>query len=458
MPKFGSLDVDKYDLKMVHSGLQVPTDDPVNSELICNVRLCDTAEGVPTYFLENQEYYEKRANIYGYSDDATRWALLSRAALEFIKTEQFVPHIIHCNDWHTGLIPNYLKTNNEYLKNPLLSNIATVYTLHNLAYQFMFNHHNISELDYDDGKSPIASFFDTRLHHQNFMRRGVLFSDIVNTVSKTYSKEILTPEFGEGLDRLFLELREKLFGIVNGLDYDEFNPETDALIAQNYDKNSLDLRVKNKLALQKEYGLPQDPHIPLMGFVGRLTGQKGIDLMIETLRHALKDFDMQFVQVGGGEGWIAEMLHDLKKAYPDKVGVHTFMNHTLPRLLFSGCDMILYPSRFEPCGVVQLEAMRYGAIPIVRNVGGLADTVTNFNSKTGKGTGLVFNDFNEFSLFGQIVRGIELHNNSKVWEKLQKNAMSEDFSWKYSAKEYARLYKMALNFKNKKGYGSRIYP
>jgi len=172
----------------------------------------------------------------------------------------------------------------------------------------------------------------------------------------------------------------------------------------------------------------------------------------------MKDFDVQFVQVGGGDGWYIDMLQDLQKTFPDKVGVHTFMNHTLPRLLFSGCDMLLYPSKFEPCGVVQLEAMRYGAIPVVRNVGGLADTVDNFDSKTGEGTGLVFSDYNEFSLFGQIVRGIELHNNSKLWKKLQTNAMSADFSWKFSAKEYSKLYKTAISFKNKKSFGSRIYP
>ena len=458
IPKFGSLDVAKYDLKTIHKGLKVPTGDEANPYLECNIQYCDTSEGVPTYFLENQEYYEKRANIYGYSDDAPRWALLSRGALPFIGTKHFVPDVIHCNDWHTGLIPNLLKMDPTYSNDVTLSNIATVYTLHNLAYQFMFDHHNISELDFDDGKSPIASFFDERLNHQNFMRRGVLYSDIVNTVSKTYSKEILTPEFGEGLDKLFLELREKLFGIVNGLDYSEYNPETDDLIPHNYDKTSLELRSKNKTTLQKEYDLPVNPKIPVLGFVGRLTGQKGIDLMVETLRHVMKDFDVQFVQVGGGDGWYIDMLQDLQKTFPDKVGVHTFMNHTLPRLLFSGCDMLLYPSKFEPCGVVQLEAMRYGAIPVVRNVGGLADTVDNFDSKTGEGTGLVFSDYNEFSLFGQIVRGIELHNNSKLWKKLQTNAMSADFSWKFSAKEYSKLYKTAISFKNKKSFGSRIYP
>lgn len=448
IPKFGSIDEDKYDIKMIHEGLEVPTDDPDNPKLICNVKMTHPDNRAPTYFLENMEYYEKRANVYGYNDDPTRWALLSRGVLEFIKTEKFVPDVIHCNDWHTGIVPNYLKT--AYKNDKTLSEVATVFTIHNLVYQGMFDHNNVSELDFDDGRSDIAPFFDERLNKQNFMRRGILHADVVTTVSKSYSKEILTPEFGEGLDKLLTELKGKLFGIINGLDYDENNPATDNLLEQNYDIRSIGLREKNKVALQKEFDLPVDPEIPILGFVGRLDAQKGIDLMVETLRHVLKDFDVQFVQIGGGAGWLADKLRDLKEEYPDKVGIHTHANFTLPRLLFGGSDMILYPSRFEPCGIVQLEAMRYGAIPIVRKVGGLADTVVNFNSRTKKGTGFVFEDFNKFSLFGQIVRALEVYNDTETWRHLQKNAMNTDYSWGFSASEYTKLYRIAKNFNKKK--------
>lgn len=448
IPKFGSIDEEKYDIEMVHEGLHVPTDDKDKPELICNVKMTNPDNRAPTYFLENMEYYEKRANVYGYHDDPTRWALLSRGALEFIKTEKFVPDVIHCNDWHTGLVPSYLET--TYSNDKILSAIATIFTIHNLAYQGMFDHNNVSELDFDDGRSDISSFFSERLNKLNYMRRGILHADVVNTVSKSYSKEILTPEFGEGLDKLLLELKGKLFGIINGLDYDEYNPATDNLLEQNYDIRSIGLREKNKVALQKEFDLPIDPDIPILGFVGRLDAMKGIDLMVQTLHHVLKDFDVQFVQIGGGDGWLADKLKKLKEDYPNKVGIHTYPNFTLPRLLFGGSDMILYPSKFEPCGIVQLEAMRYGAIPIVRKVGGLSDTVVNFDSTTKKGTGFVFEEFNTFSLFGQIVRALEIYKNTEIWRKLQKNAMSTDYSWGFSADEYTKLYKIAQNFNKKK--------
>ena len=442
MPKFGFLDEEKYKTKMVCEGLKVPTDDEDKEFLVCNVKTT-TVGDVQTYFLENQEYYELRANVYSYSDDPTRWALLSRGCLEFIKTGDFVPNIIHCHDWHTGIVANYLKT--VYKKDPILRDIASVFTIHNLAIQGIQDMNNFSEMDFDDGKSPVASLFDPTLNKQNFMKRGIIYSDVVNTVSKTYSKEILTPEFGNGLDRLLNELRSKLYGIVNGIDYDVFNPATDTLIEKNYDSNSTDKRAYNKLALQKEFDLPQDENVMLLGFVGRLDWQKGVDLMIKTLDYVLSDFDVQFVQVGGGDAGLADMLRGLQEKHPGKVGIHTHLNFTLSRLLFAGCDAILYPSRFEPCGIVQLEAMRYGAIPVVRDVGGLSDTVVGFNSTSGEGTGFVFKNFSEFALLGQIVRAIEIFKNKPLWKKVQRNAMKQDFSWSYSAREYERLYERTLS-------------
>lgn len=445
IPKYGSIDEKEFKTELVYKGLKVPTSQDNPQHLICNVKIANSQDGVPTYLLENQEYYEKRANVYGYSDDPTRWALLSRGVLEFIKTGEFVPDVIHCNDWHTGILPNYLNT--LYSKDSIFENITTVFTIHNLGYQGNFDHHHVSELDYDDGKSEIAAFFDPRLSTQNFMRRGILYSDVVNTVSRNYAREIMTEQYGEGLDKLLLEVKDKVFGIINGLDYDVFNPSNDELIQQNYDIKSLDLRVENKLALQEEFGLAIDKEIPMLGFVGRLDFQKGIDLMVKTLGFLLKNENVQFVQVGGGDPHLASLLQDLKQAFPDKVGVHTYPNFTLPRLLFSGCDMILYPSRFEPCGVVQLEAMRYGSIPIVRDVGGLSDTVKDFDAILGAGNGFVFKEFETHALYGAIVKAIYLFNNKKLWKKLQINAMKADFSWSFSAKEYVKLYTKSKSFR-----------
>jgi starch synthase len=447
MPKFGSIDEDINKITMLHKGLEVPTGDELGTKLICNVKQADNENGFITYFLENQEYYEKRANVYGYSDDPTRWALLARGTLEFIQTKIFVPDLIHCNDWHTGLLPNYAKT--VYKKDTLIGKMPLVFTLHNMSFQGMIDHKHMSELDYDDGKSHIPSFFEERLDKLNFLKRGILYADAVNTVSKTYAREILTPTFGEGLDKLLLELKEKLFGIINGIDYEELNPATDTLVEHNYDINSLDLRAENKQALQKEFNLPENPDVPIFGFVGRVEKQKGVDLLVSTLRKVMEEYDIQFVQVGGGDGDLLEHLRHLSADFPDKVQVHPYPNFTLPRMLFSGCDLIVYPSRFEPCGVVQLEAMRYGAVPVVREVGGLADTVVNFDSGTGKGTGFVFKNFTEFSLFGQLVRAMEVYKNKPLWKVVQKNAMKQDFSWTYSAKEYLKLYERAANFRKR---------
>jgi starch synthase len=448
IPKFGFIDEEKYSIKMLYEGLQIPTDDENTPLLTCNVKVATGVGGVTIYFLENHEYYEKRANVYGYSDDPTRWALLSRGALEFIKTKIFVPDIIHSNDWHTGVVSNYLKT--IYKKDSLFDSITSVFTIHNLQYQGIFDHKHVSELDFDDGRSPIESFFSPRLVKQNFMKRGILYADAVNTVSKSYSREILTPNFGEGLDNLLLELRGKLFGIVNGIDYSEYNPATDTLIETNYDIDSLELREANKEALQREFNIPIKKDTLLLGFVGRLDYMKGLDLLLNTLPYFLKDYDVQFVQVGGGDGGLAERLHALQRDFPTKVGIHPYPNFTLPRLMFAGTDCMIYPSRFEPCGIVQLESMRYGSIPIVRNVGGLSDTVENFDSITHQGTGFVFNDFNEFALYGQLVRAFELFRNKPLWKKLQHNAMNMDFSWGCSAREYVKFYERAHTLKVKK--------
>jgi len=444
IPKFGLIDEEKYPMKMVIEGLSVPTDDTGTPELICNVKYHENDGGVKMYFLENQEYFEKRANVYGYSDDPTRFLLLSRGAIEFIKKSIFVPDIIHCNDWHTGSIPFYLKT--VYKNDPILKRIPVLLTIHNLAYQGTFDHRHVSEINFDDGKSIIGSFFSERANTLNYMRRGIIFADAVNTVSKTYSKEILTPEFGEGLDKLLTELKGKLFGIVNGIDYDDFDPSTDKLLPKNFDIDSIELRVENKKALQKEFDLPVNPETMVFAFVGRLDYMKGIDLLINVLHHVLKEYDVQFVQVGGGDWGLTEGFNRLKSEFPSKVGIHTYPNFTLPRMVFGGTDCIIYPSRFEPCGIVQIEAMRYGAIPIVRKVGGLADTVEDFDTVKQTGTGFMFNDFDEFSLYGKIIRSIELFKNKPLWRTLQKNAMSADFSWGYSASEYAKLYETTKSF------------
>ncbi len=451
IPKYRTIDEEKYPLELIYEGLEVPTGDEKKPVLICNVKYFEN-EGVPTYFLENREYYELRANVYGYSDDHVRWALLSRGVLEFIDKlsrgtlngePEFVPDIIHCNDWHSGLIPNYVKT--AFAKNPIISQILSVFTIHNLHFQGMIDHKSVSQMDFDDGKSEIPSFFDPRLAKLNFAKRGIIYSDVVNTVSETYAREILTEEFGEGLQELLRELRSKLFGIVNGLDYEAYNPETDNLLVENFDLDSIEERAENKVALQKEFSLPVDEGVCMLGMVGRLDPQKGIDLVIETIPKILRDFKVQFVSIGGGETGFREALEQIQKRFAAQVGLHTYPNFTLPRLVFGGADIILMPSRFEPAGLTQLEAMRYGTVPVVRFTGGLGDTVEDVNLEKDTGTGFVFKPYDSYAFYGAVVRAITLWQIKPKWEELVKRVMSVDFSWEQAAENYLKLYKKAAD-------------
>ena len=445
MPKYGSIDEKKYKTEMVFEGLKVPTDETAEEKkfLICNVKRHNPSEpDVPVYFLENMEYYEKRSNVYGYSDDPVRFLLLCRGVLEFLRNSDWIPDIINCADWHTGALPNYLKT--IYSQDSVFSKIKTVFSIHNLYHQGVFDHHFVSQMDFDDGKSEISPFFSDKLPKQNFMRRGIIYADLVNTVSETYTQEMMTSEYGEKLDDLLKEVRTKIFGILNGLDYGEMNPATDKLIPFNFSISNLKNRVKNKTHLQKEFNLEVSQDTPVLGMVTRLDEQKGIDLLFPILEILITEFHCQFIVIGGGEAKYRSFLEELNKKFPKKIGCHLMSDFTLSRHIFAGCDIFLVPSKFEPCGITQMEAMRYGAIPVVRKTGGLADTVQDFDPIKNKGTGFVFEKFSSHALFGAIVRALETFKYQKVWQELMKRAMSANFSWEASAKKYLELYKKSL--------------
>ena len=292
IPKFGSIDEKKYPLEVVYKGLKVPTgykkEDSKPTHLICNIKKYSDESGVTYYFLENMEYYEKRSNVYGYSDDHIRWSLLSYGAIQYVCNHlDWSPDVVHSHDWHTGLVPNIIKT--KYAKSPCFENTVCIHTIHNIAFQGL-SIDPTSQLNFDDGKSVVPRFYSDRLRTLNFLRRGILYADLVNTVSEGYARQILTPEYGCGLDKLLLELRSKLFGIINGIDTEKFNPKIDPLLPNNYDINSLDRRLLNKAKLQKEFGLENDPEALIFGFVGRLEHMKGVDLMIEVVEKILKRF------------------------------------------------------------------------------------------------------------------------------------------------------------------------
>ncbi|PIR87755.1 MAG: hypothetical protein COU10_02990 [Candidatus Harrisonbacteria bacterium CG10_big_fil_rev_8_21_14_0_10_45_28] len=455
LPKYLSIDEEKYSMKMEVANLQVPNDNEEEpTSLICNVKRFDPTEdsnsSVTTYFLENQEYYEQRANVYGYADDPIRWALLSRGVLEFLRVDKaWAPDVILATDWSLGFLPNYLKT--TYKKDPVLSKIASIFSIHNMAYQGMFDHNFVQEMDFDDGHSLIPSFNDPRLMKINGMRRGIMYADAINTISPTYAKEIMTKDFGGGLDDLLRERRAFLYGILDGIDYKTWSPSTDPYISQKYSKQNLGLRKENKETLQNRFGLPTNDDVFVMGIASRLVGQKGFDLLRPIAKTLFEELPIQLVVLGDGDTHLMKYFHELEESYPDKVGVHLKFDPVLPRLVFAGADVVLVPSLFEPSGLVQMEAMRFGAIPIVRKTGGLVDTVEDYSSEEKKGTGFVFEKFDSLALLVAIIRAYENFKNKANWQSIQERAMGQDFSWESSAKKYAELLEKAVEFKSQQG-------
>ncbi len=452
MPRYISIDNETYHLEKTVDGLKVPTGNKTGvSELICNVKKYTPKtedDPVTTYFLENQEYYELRANVYGYGDDPLRWALLCRGVLEFLKQDQtWTPDIIVAADWQGGFLPNFLKT--VYKDDPILSKITTVFTIHNLYYQGMFDHRYVNEMDYDDGHSPIPAFEDDRLMKINAMRRGIMCADAVTTVSPTYAKEIMTKEYGEFMDELLKERRGVLAGILNGIDYEYWDPKHDPYLVHHFGPTTLETRLKNKKTLQERFNLPEDKNTFVIGIVSRLTKQKGFDLMKAITDTLLQELPMQLVLVGEGEGEFMDLFKELETKYPEKVAANLKFDTALPHLVYAGADAILIPSKFEPSGLTQMEAMRMGAVPIVRKTGGLADSVEDYNPNKESGTGFVFERFDPSSLMIALIRAFENYRDKKKWQGLQKRAMQQDFSWDRSAKEYVAFFERVIKFSKK---------
>lgn len=441
LPRFLSVAEEKYTLTMEHKGLRVPTENQNGPKhLICNVKKFEgnTRKGlVPAYFLENMEYYEQRANVYGYADDAVRWALLVRGTLEFLKVSSWIPDIVVSTDNMTGLFPNYLKT--RYQEEKKLKNIKTLFSIHNLQLQGV-NYQFVADTDFDDGHSEIPAFEDPRLLKINRTRRGIMFADFINTVSETYAKEIMTEQYGAKLDELLRERRAFVTGILNGLDYTLWNSRHDPLIMSNFTTSSFGLRAANKKALQQRFGLPEREESFLIGTASRIAGQKGFNLLMPIMEPLLKELDMQLVLVGQGDNSLMEFFDKLQKKYPDKVALHLQFDASLPHLIFAGADATLIPSKYEPCGLTQMEAMRYGCIPIARKTGGLADTIQDFDPNTDEGCGFLFEELDSNPLMVALVRAYENFRHKGVWKKLQLRAMKKDFSWEKSAKKYIDLF------------------
>jgi starch synthase len=396
--------------------------------------------GVPVYFIENDGYF-MRDNLYGdergdYADNLDRFAFFSRRVLELLKEIDFKPDIIHCNDWQTGLVPVYLKE--IFRADPFYAGIKTVMTIHNIAYQGLFpkGEFHKTGLPWDYFTMHRLEFYDM----VNILKGGLIFADTITTVSPTYAKEIQTPEFGYGLNGLLSERKGSLFGILNGIDYNEWDPAKDKELKYHFSALKPDGKYKDKSALQKKAGLEEKPDTPLIGIISRLADQKGLDLVSQIIR-SLLGMDVQFILLGTGEKRYHNLFEGIKRRFPGKASINLRFDALLAKEIYAGADIFLMPSRYEPCGLGQIISLRYGTIPVVRNTGGLADTITEYDPKTTRGTGFVFERYDAGELFNAVRRAADVYRQRGLWKKLVANAMRCDFSWDSSAKKYADLYK-----------------
>ena len=391
--------------------------------------------GVKYYFIDNMEYFD-RDHPYGFDDDAERFIFYSKACTLLGKEINFKPDIIHTNDWHTAMV-NVLV--NDYRRgDSYYDDIRTLFTIHNLKYQGVFDPENLrlAGLDGSYFNENDLKFYDAI----NFMKAGIIHATAVNTVSENYAREIHYPFYGEGLDGIIRQYDYKLSGIVNGIDYKEWNPKTDKMIDQNFGVDSIDKKVLNKLALQEAYGLPKREDVPMIGLVSRLNEMKGMDLIRYILDELLQE-DIQFVLLGTGDYTYEEMFNYFAWKYPEKMSSRIYFGGAEAHKIYAASDFYLMPSISEPCGISQLIAMRYGTLPIVREAGGLKDTVIPYNEYTGEGTGYSFSNINAHELLFTIKNAINIYNTQKEnHNRLIKNAMSQDIDWKMSATKYLDLY------------------
>ncbi|MBR2413599.1 MAG: glycogen synthase GlgA [Clostridia bacterium] len=393
-------------------------------------------DGVICYFIDNQ-YYFKRDGIYGHYDDAERFAFFSRAVLEIIPHIDFKPDVINCNDWQTALIPVYYSE--FYANRPGWENIKTVFTIHNIQYQGKYGPEILNDVVGIPQEAGSLLEYDGCV---NFMKGAIECANAVTTVSPSYAKEILDPWYSHGLDSILLMREWKLHGILNGISYDMYNPETDEDIAENYTSENSEKKVANKLALQREMGLPERKEVPLIGICSRLVSHKGFDLVKAVLEELLSTENVQFAVLGSGDWEYESFMRDMADRYPDKLAFRCGFIPTLAKRIYAGTDIFLMPSKSEPCGLSQMIALRYGSIPIVRETGGLKDSV--FDSGLGEGNGFTFANYNAHDMLHCIRRAIGGYADSEGWAILRKRAMECDYSWKRSANDYIRLYKSLI--------------
>ena len=405
----------------------------------CGIEMLER-DGVTWYFLDN-EYYFGREYPYGFFDDGERIAFFAKAVCECIQYLDFMPDVLHCNDWHTALSPVFLREMYHCVKG--YDNIKTVFTVHNLKYQGMFDGFMLGDVlglaDYPAARDQLMQ--DGAV---NFMRGALNYSDRLTTVSPTYAQEVCTDFYGEGLDDVFNRRRSILSGILNGIDTKQYDPKTDPNLYVNFTPKTMEKKAENKTRLQVDLGLKVDADVPMIGLISRLTDQKGLDLVNYILHELLQD-EVQLVVLGVGQRQYEDAFRYFAGRYPEKVSANICFDEPLSHKIYACADMVLVPSLFEPSGLSQMIAMRYGTLPIVRETGGLKDSVIPYNEYTGEGNGFSFANYNAHELLFTIQRAVRLYrDNRPAWEDLMRNAFAADFSWDKSAKEYLELYRGLL--------------
>lgn len=392
----------------------------------------------PVFLLRCPALYDRDGLYTSANDEHLRFLLLSRAAIEMCQHMEFSPDIFHCHDWHTGLIPLYLKT--VYAWDKLFANTKSVMTIHNIGYQGMFSSDILADLSLGN---------DEHMLHQdelkkgvvNFLKTGLLHADLLTTVSPTYAREIQGAEYGMGLDDVLRARDNALVGILNGVDDDEWNPATDALIPANYTAKKISGKKTCKQQLQKELGLEVNATRPLIGIVSRLASQKGFDLLEQVLPQLLEQRDFSLAVLGSGEPHLEKFFETMQQRARGRVSFYRGYNNKLAHWIEAGSDMFLMPSRYEPCGLNQMYSLKYGTVPIVRETGGLADSVQAINPIDGTGTGILFRDYNETGLNWAMNTALDLFEDKPLWRKIVRNGMAMDFSWQQQGEQYVKIFR-----------------
>lgn len=392
-------------------------------------------------YLVDCPYYFHRESIYtNDADEGERFILFQLAVLETLQRLKWAPDVIHCNDWQTALIPVYLETNYKWDK--LFDETRTMLSIHNIGYQGRFSPEMVGKanLSYADYYAGGPYEFDGSF---SFLKTGILYADVITTVSPTYAKEIQSAEYGSGLEGVLSARSERLFGILNGIDTDVWSPDKDKFIRYNYDAETLGFKKLDKIELFKRLEREFDPDMPTIGIVSRLTGQKGLDLL-EPIFSELMNMRLQFIVLGSGEDKYEDFFNLANNTYSSNFLSYIGYSNELAHLMTAGCDMIMMPSRYEPCGLNQMYALAYGTVPVVRSTGGLADTVIDYDADRERGNGFSFYDYTSAALLDAIRRAVRTYENGDEWNKLVKRGIMEDFSWKKPATKYIELYDMLI--------------